>query len=90
MTRLRWRIYWGALRLWKKFSSVALDGCERCGSLVGVMDESSRTSYHVEGIEGRENTPVDPNRSVRLCRGCAQDHHDYWSERWADYYGGRL
>lgn len=86
----KWHIYWALVSRWVSFSSVVFGGCERCGSLWKVKPESSRTCYHVEGIEGRENTPVDPNRDVRLCRPCAEEHHENWDQRWSEYYSGLL
>lgn len=88
--KLRWRIYWSAVGTWTTVSKHLFGGCERCGKLWGVKPESSRTCYHVEGIQGRENTPVDPNRCVRLCRDCAYDHHLHWDYQWDEYYAGRL
>ncbi len=64
-----------------------LQTCLRCGSTVGVNLESSRTQYNFEGELG---SPEDPNRPVPLCRTCAEDHHAYWDEMWAEYYGGLL
>ena len=57
-----------------------LGGCERCGYLWGVTYEPCRTQYADEKMN------VEP----KLCRSCAQEHHDYWDERWAEYYGGLL
>ncbi len=62
--------------------------CERCGrQCSGVKSESSRTMYNFDGPIG---SPEDPNRDIMLCRDCAKEHHDYWNERWDDYYAGLL
>jgi hypothetical protein len=58
--------------------------CERCEATEGVKTHSSRTAYHWNG-EGE-----DPNRDVNLCAPCAEEHHAYWDERWAEYYAGCL
>jgi hypothetical protein len=58
--------------------------CERCGNKEGVELEDSRTMYHWDG-KGE-----NPNRSVFLCRACAEDHHDFWEAQWSDYHSGRL
>lgn len=58
--------------------------CMRCERSDGVEIESGRTAYHWDG-KGE-----DPNRSIPLCRECAKEHHDYWDERWSEYYGGLL
>lgn len=87
---LKWRVYWSLVSTWTTVSKHLFGGCERCGKLWGVKPESSRTCYHVDGIDGRENTPVDPNREVRLCRGCADEHHQNWDHQWAEYYSGLL
>lgn len=85
-SRIRWKLY----DTWVWISSVVFLGCERCGSLRGVEYESSRTAYHVDNIEGRENTPADPNRQRRYCRDCAAEHHQHWDSMWDDYYSGLL
>lgn len=78
--------------------------CLCCGDSEGVQLEDSRTCYHVEtprlgrygrlGLDDPLNDdpppPSDPNAPIPLCRGCAKDHHDYWDERWAEYYAGLL
>lgn len=87
---LKWQTYWVMRGTWTTISNHLFGGCERCGKLWGVKPESSRTAYHVEGIDGREDTPVDPNRNVRLCRTCADDHHQHWDSMWSDYYSGLL
>ena len=87
---LKWKVYWRLVGGLTKFSHIVFDGCESCGSLWKVKPESSRTWYHVEGIDGRENTPVDPNRQVRLCRTCAEEHHQHWDSMWSEYYSGLL
>lgn len=86
----KWRIYWALVSRWITVSKHLFGGCESCGSVIGVKPESSRTCYHVEGIEGRENTRVDPNRRVRLCRPCAEEHHEHWDAMWSEYYSGLL
>lgn len=57
--------------------------CEHCGDAPATF-ESGRTCYHWDG-KGR-----DPNGRVWLCEGCAKEYHDYWDERWSDYYSGLL
>jgi len=57
--------------------------CEACGSKVDVRMESSRTMYHYEGKCGSRH---DPNRDIGLCRECAEKHHEYWDDRWTEYY----
>lgn len=37
---------------------------------------------------GRVENPA--NDPVPLCRGCAEDHHAYWDEMWADANRDRL
>jgi len=87
---LKWRVYWSTVSKIVWVSRHLFGGCWNCGSLWKVQEESSRTAYHVTGIEGRENTPVDPNRCVRLCRPCAEEHHQHWDSMWSDYYSGLL
>lgn len=58
--------------------------CNHCGSREGVKFEDSRTCYSPS-----EKDPY-PNASIPLCRACAERHHDYWNEMWAEYYYDRL
>jgi len=89
--KVRWKIYWRAVvSLWVTLSKVLFEGCEHCGAVRGVELESSRTMYHWENYHGREDTPADPNRRVRLCRDCAAEHHQHWDSMWDDYYSGLL
>lgn len=41
------------------------------------------------GVEGVDPRP-DPNAPIPLCPGCAEDHHKYWDDTWAEYYRGLL
>lgn len=69
--------------------------CSRCGSAEKVMLEESRTMYDrskndfwdfvMDGV-----LDEDPNAPVPLCRDCAQMHHDWWDEQWAEYNSGRM
>ncbi len=70
--------------------------CERCGQ-VGATWESSRTMYDT----GRptawdhilENIGIEkpnPNRDTAYCPGCAEDHHRYWDDMWAEVNRDRL
>lgn len=61
--------------------------CEMCDTREGVELESSRTAYHFTGLRGG---PDDPNKPVMLCRTCAKEHHEYWTEMWAEYYYDRF
>ena len=76
-----------------------MTACERCGSTEGVQPEASRTAYYHEEplptawdklLERKPESPPDPNRDVWLCRGCAEEHHSYWDDCWAAYYGSIL
>ncbi len=58
--------------------------CLCCETAENVKMESSRTAYSWDGVG--EN----PNADIPLCTGCAIDHHKYWDEMWAQYYGGLL
>lgn len=79
---------------WQKFKwlwndrwyeiSQKIGGCVRCGWIIGVKAESSRTRYHWDG------KGLDPNRDIRLCRHCAQEHHQHWDATWDEYYSGLL
>lgn len=61
--------------------------CEYCGSTEKLKLEDSRTRYF---FEGEINAPNDPNRRLLLCLNCAEDHHNYWDDRWDDYYQGLM
>lgn len=58
--------------------------CEHCECREGVRAESARTLYEWNGWG------INPNRDVYLCRQCAEEHHAYWDDMWAEYYSGRL
>ena len=58
--------------------------CMRCERSDGVEIESGRTAYHWDG-KGRGPEPLD-SALPRVREG----HHDYWDERWSEYYGGLL
>jgi hypothetical protein len=71
--------------------------CDRCGAEDGVELEPSRTAYEPTPLTRSERLllddpldPPDPNQPVPLCRECAEGHHAYWDEMWADYNSGRL
>lgn len=56
--------------------------CERCWwGGEGLELEPSRTMYP----DGSNS-----NAPLLLCRGCAEEHHEYWDSVWKDYYGGLL
>jgi len=57
-----------------------------CGSTEDVRWESSRTQYYWD----KSKTDIDPNRPIAFCKECAQNHHEYWGEMWAEYYAGLL
>lgn len=61
--------------------------CLRCETTDGIEMESSRTCYH---YEGEIDSPDDPNRPIPLCRLCAEEHHQHWSNMWAEYQSGLL
>lgn len=63
------------------------DHCSRCGSTEGVKMEPSRTMYH---WEGKWDDPKNPNAERPYCRPCAEEHHAYWDDMWAEYNSGRL
>jgi len=73
-------------RRFKSKTPISL-ACARCYSTEGVEFESSRTQYY---FEGEWNDPRNPNAPIPLCRACAKDHHEYWNDMWAQYYGGLL
>lgn len=58
--------------------------CKGCRAWWGVRWESSRTAYHWDG-KGK-----NPNADVPLCRICAKEHHEYWTDMWRGYYAGCL
>lgn len=74
--------------------------CYGCGTVEGVALESSRTAYPFDGKplyltdvlkDPRLLTASrDPNKPVWLCRPCAEEHHAFWDEQWADYRRGQL
>lgn len=65
-----------------------LEECEVCDAMDGdIRLEDSRTQYV---WKGDFDDPENPNRPLMLCRECAREHHEYWDERWSDYYGGLL
>ena len=51
--------------------------CDRCGA-PGATRQPCRTSY----ADAKENV------SPMLCAPCADEYHDHWDERWAEYYSG--
>lgn len=63
------------------FSELA--GCARCDEAEGIDSVPALTAY----IASLENPT--PNRPILLCPECAQDHRNYWQERWDEYYSGR-
>lgn len=72
----------------KKFKKSALTlACLCCHGTLDVQLENSRTQYH---WDGPIDAPDNPNRPVPLCRPCAQEHHEYWNDMWAEYRAGQL
>jgi len=55
--------------------------CSNCGTLFGRM-WPSYTQYHWDG------RGEDPNRDVRLCQPCGEEHAEYWSDMWREHYYG--
>jgi len=47
---------------------------------VPAQERPCMTAYH------------DPKMNTKpvLCDECAQEYHDYWQERWDEYYAGLL
>lgn len=74
--------HWEAFFVWDIWPR-----CERCATIRGLQLESSCTMYN---FDGDWFDPKNPNRPQLLCRCCAEEHHDYWDEMWADYNSGRL
>lgn len=74
----RWAQFWD---LWRWCEG---GPCSIQWTFFGVAREGSRTMYYWNG-QGR-----NPNRDVFLCRSCAADHHEYWDDRWSEYYGGLM
>ena len=76
----------GAQRRFRQ--ALGLDkSCELCAGGSGdhdVREESSRTAYHWNGVG------TDPNRKVFLCRPCAEEHHSYWDDMWAEWRAGQM
>lgn len=58
--------------------------CESCESTKNIRPESSRTAYPWDGED------EDPNREVYLCRSCAEKHHEFWDNMWAETYSNRM
>lgn len=49
-----------------------------CDTTEGVQMESARTAYHWDGKGDNPNAPIP------YCRPCADDHHAYWDDQWAN------
>lgn len=61
--------------------------CEHCQrNDTEIRWESSRTMYDWDPKSGKP----DPNRDSALCRECAVEHHDYWTDMWDEYNSGRF
>jgi len=64
--------------------------CEYYGQFCNGKDAKwigAMTRYHWD----IDKEPLsDPNRDLFLCDSCAMEYHDYWQERWDDYYSGLL
>ena len=61
--------------------------CERCGvQNEDVNLESAGTAY----VNKSDDPEQDQNRMMFLCPECAEEHHEYWKERWDEYYSSRL
>jgi hypothetical protein len=60
--------------------------CERCGCDMPYEHEliPSMTAYHWDG------SGPDPNRPLRLCPECADEHVDHMEWLWAEHYRGLL
>lgn len=86
---------------WDKALQNTRRRCERCGKTGGVRLEDARTNYvrepptvwqRIQAADGGLTPSMmdDPNKPLALCRACAKEHHDYWDERWNEYYDGVL
>lgn len=72
--------------------------CLHCDSTEGVKLEDSRTLYALPDRNRFEKVVEDalfteredPNADIPLCRECALDHHEYWTEMWREYYSSQL
>ena len=68
--------------------------CSHCGSTEGVELESSRTAYSTSPTDRfdriRKLDEPDPNAPIFLCRSCAEEHHSYWNDMWAQYNSDRF
>jgi hypothetical protein len=68
--------------------------CQACGATTGVAYENARTAYEVpeptfwDRIRGE--TPDLPNQPIPLCRPCAKEHHEHWTQMWDEYRSGLL
>ncbi len=62
----------------------AHERCEHCGESSGVEVQKAMTAYAWDG------TGPDPNADLYLCRPCAQEYVDEWTERWDEYHAGLL
>lgn len=61
--------------------------CESCG-----MDGRDRAITWQDGRTMYEPTLEDPfpNKPVALCQPCADEHHEYWNDMFAEANAGRL
>lgn len=73
--------------------------CEGCGAHDGGLEwEDAMTARDASHRDPETGRWVDPtweevffaNAPHLLCRGCAADHEAEMTERWQQYYAGRL
>jgi len=77
--------------------------CDACGSTDGVKLEDSRTAYEPKDLTRYDrlqaDDPLNPpshlerfvaaNPRIPYCRRCAEEHHAFWDEQWAELYATR-
>jgi len=60
--------------------------CLCCKSSQNVFIESSRTKFVT--TDGRWDWIA--NMPLPLCRICAKDYHEYWDEKWENWYYSQI
>ena len=65
--------------------------CTYCRATEGVRIETAQTAYDTSYPRTRferilEPEPESPNIDLPMCRDCAADYHEYWTEMWDEYY----
>ena len=76
-------------RLWRGDDTLGI--CQACEwfdawPLAWIHRTEAMTAYHPKPGQTHE----DANPDLWLCGPHRQEHYEYWTEMWRDYYGGLL